>query len=523
MFRQWLARLSLSLAFLAAWYGSASAERFVAEGTCVVVLASKPTFAEARADVRVRWSDRDTTIYRSRNGWYAITSDTLANAGSRDRIARMKARGRVPGDAFCSTGKAYVSRMGRYRAGANEGADEQGSGLFDPFDPNMLTRTERRFLQLALAFEGDYSGLLDGEWGRISIRAMSSYAHREFDTSPLNWHMTMLALKVFKLFERDGWALHYNKALRMSYLFPFEAYRKGAPSDIFVNFEHSRSSLGYSLERGTKTQTEAVHRYVEGQGHPGEEPYIVRKPSFAITSVQTTSGAYLYVRSHYVDGLWSSILVSATRKDLPLFRAVTASISLGRAAPLVFEKDGYLSHNIKAVAAILKDEGNADKASEQDSAPVVAPRAAPSGGGMASNAVRSTGTGFYISKQGEILTNSHVVEGCTRLKVGDAKAQFIASSKAWDLALIKVAQKSTSAVAAFSTLPAALNSDVTVIGYPLSGLLGGLNVTRGAVSSLTGFQGDGTRMQITAPVQPGNSGGPVVDRRGAVVGVLCPS
>ena len=61
---------------------------------------------------------------------------------------------------------------------------------------------------------------------------------------------------------------------------------------------------------------------------------------------------------------------------------------------------------------------------------------------------------------------------------------------------------------------------MTVVGYPLSGLLAGLNVTRGAVSSTRGLRGDETTMQITAPVQPGNSGGPVLSKSGAVVGVV---
>ena len=57
-------------------------------------------------------------------------------------------------------------------------------------------------------------------------------------------------------------------------------------------------------------------------------------------------------------------------------------------------------------------------------------------------------------------------------------------------------------------------------GYPLHGLLGGLNVTRGAISGLSGLGGDETTLQISAPVQPGNSGGPAVDRSGNVVGVV---
>lgn len=59
-----------------------------------------------------------------------------------------------------------------------------------------------------------------------------------------------------------------------------------------------------------------------------------------------------------------------------------------------------------------------------------------------------------------------------------------------------------------------------MVGYPLHGLLGGLNVTRGAVTSMSGLQGDAVNMQISAPVQPGNSGGPAVNEFGEVVGVV---
>lgn len=67
---------------------------------------------------------------------------------------------------------------------------------------------------------------------------------------------------------------------------------------------------------------------------------------------------------------------------------------------------------------------------------------------------------------------------------------------------------------------ASVGEPVAVAGYPLRGLLSGFNMTTGSLSSLSGMGGDTRLVQITAPVQPGNSGGPVLDSAGNLMGVV---
>jgi serine protease Do len=134
--------------------------------------------------------------------------------------------------------------------------------------------------------------------------------------------------------------------------------------------------------------------------------------------------------------------------------------------------------------------------------------------------IGGSGSGFFVSSDGHVLTNAHVVEGCSSILVDGAKAQTINSSVQFDLTILKTEIGQTKTVANFASGPARMNSDVTIAGYPYSGTLGGLNVTRGSVSSLKGLGSDATKMQITAPVQPGNSGGPVVAANGSIVGVV---
>jgi S1-C subfamily serine protease len=104
--------------------------------------------------------------------------------------------------------------------------------------------------------------------------------------------------------------------------------------------------------------------------------------------------------------------------------------------------------------------------------------------------------------------------------VDGESATLVGKSKTFDLALLRTELPLGKTFARFSPSPPQLNSDVTAVGFPYSGLLGGLNVTRGAISALQGLGGDETTLQISAPIQSGNSGGPLLGDDGEVVGVV---
>jgi S1-C subfamily serine protease len=138
----------------------------------------------------------------------------------------------------------------------------------------------------------------------------------------------------------------------------------------------------------------------------------------------------------------------------------------------------------------------------------------------------STGTGFFVSEAGHLVTNAHVVEDCaeTRIKLPDGNtvaASIKARSPQNDLAVLQAAVK-PAGVARLRGGPAArLGDSIVLFGYPLVGELTVTgNLSTGLISALAGPREDVTRMQISAPVQSGNSGGAVVDQSGRVVGVV---
>jgi hypothetical protein len=136
----------------------------------------------------------------------------------------------------------------------------------------------------------------------------------------------------------------------------------------------------------------------------------------------------------------------------------------------------------------------------------------------------ATGTGFFVTDDGYLVTCAHVVQGATYFHVrtpgGSIAAQLVRKDAALDIALLKV-------TGTFPAMPLARNpqaklgDSVFTIGFPDPGSQG-LNpkYTRGEISSLAGIHDDPREFQISVPVQPGNSGGALVDERGNVVGVV---
>jgi S1-C subfamily serine protease len=141
----------------------------------------------------------------------------------------------------------------------------------------------------------------------------------------------------------------------------------------------------------------------------------------------------------------------------------------------------------------------------------------------------STGSGIILNTSGDVLTNNHVVKGCKAVLIkgrnaAPVPARIDAIDPKNDLAIVKfdpAAAVGTPAVFRRESRPAKLGESIGVIGYPLMGILSAEpKATFGQINSIAGFNNDYTLLQISAPVQPGNSGGPVLDGAGSVIGVV---
>ncbi|AKD02141.1 S1C family serine protease [Pontibacter korlensis] len=136
-----------------------------------------------------------------------------------------------------------------------------------------------------------------------------------------------------------------------------------------------------------------------------------------------------------------------------------------------------------------------------------------------------SGTGFAISSDGYIVTSSHVVEGADSIMIENKsgykyKVSEVYRDEIHDLSILKVSEENFDGFGklpyTFKKTESDLGERVFTLGYPREDIVFG----EGSLSSSSGFEGDTTAYQISIPLNPGNSGGPLLDDKGNLIGVI---
>jgi serine protease Do len=213
-------------------------------------------------------------------------------------------------------------------------------------------------------------------------------------------------------------------------------------------------------------------------------------------------------------------------KVISLWRKHTYTISVAASVSILVAIASFLfyqsvSEDIKQEAnfkALRKEVDNLRK-SQKDIIRNIAP------GEAAKKQANYTGTGFAIDKSGVFVTSWHVVSGADSLYIQSSKgASFkvnvVYSDRKLDLAIVKIIDSTfipyKSIPYGFKTRSANLGERVYTLGFPREDIVYG----EGALSSKSGFEGDTSSYQVSIPVNPGNSGGPLIDEKGNVIGII---
>jgi len=134
-----------------------------------------------------------------------------------------------------------------------------------------------------------------------------------------------------------------------------------------------------------------------------------------------------------------------------------------------------------------------------------------------------TGSAFAVNSKGNLVTNEHVVSNCNKIAIRKNEeyftARLVVKNALLDLAILKVPGYLLPTFVKFSQ-EIRSGQEVVALGYPLGDVLGDeLKVTTGIIASMSGLMGNPNHLHFTAPVQPGSSGGPLMNRKNELVGV----
>ena len=134
--------------------------------------------------------------------------------------------------------------------------------------------------------------------------------------------------------------------------------------------------------------------------------------------------------------------------------------------------------------------------------------------------IAGSGSGFLVNEKGYVVTNVHVVDECSLITVGKRiPANIEKADRVNDVAILKINNNGEYIPLSMSEDDVELGEEIFVAGFPINMILENLNFTSGSISSEVGVGQNINQFQFTAPIQPGNSGGPIFNAYGGVIGI----
>lgn len=393
------------------------------------------------------------------------------------------------------------------------------------FEAAAFDAAERRLLQTALAASGDYRGGLHGTWDPASQAAAQAYAAREFSDIPREIHAAALLQALAETIEQGGWSLGFDADLGLSYALPHAALGLPEIADGATRWTTAVGDLAVMAFDAGFADAADWHDAAARADAFGEAARRVRTHDRMITEGTLADGWTYSVRSVRVAGRWATLHLEAAPGSADaqaMLNLIAASIEPG--APLAWEPpaDGRLAELLDASFALAQAQvADVDASAVEVLRPADLPapqqvRRPPAGPGLL-----AAGTGFYLGDR-LIVTAEHVVAGCRSVTLGDGtELALLASDPDLDVAALRAPGPAATWLNLAPARDIRLGQPVHALGFPYYALAGtSLNLTSGNVSALAGIDDDGRFFSFTAPVQPGNSGGPLIDRTGAVTGVV---
>lgn len=475
----------------------------------------------------------DVHAFQITTGWVAIALGPQDRAEADARAARLRASGLVPRDSYVTDGREYLVQVwptgaDARRPAAERGEPREGVGETAPAASDRTvaetlpdealpdetlaearalerayTPEERRAIQTALAWTGDYTMAIDGVFGPGSRNAIASWQAR-FGAEPTGFLTTRQRVALLSAYEaemaRFGFATIRNVEAGIEVQIPTSMVEFARIEPPFVHYESVSAEairvllISQEGNRSTLHGLYDVMQTLEIVPLSGERER--RDNSFLLTGQNAEIGSHTEARLQggAVKGF---TVVWPRRSDADAAEVISAMSSSFRAL------DGVLDETI----------GFAERAASVD---LLA--------GLTIRRPERAGSGFFVNSAGTVVTAAPLVEGCGRVTLDERhEAEVKLADPQLGLAVLR--PQVPLAPLAYATFGAAmprLNEDVALAGFSYGGLLGAPTMTLGRLADVGGLGGEAHLARLSMTVLPGDAGGPVLDARGTVIGMLAP-
>ncbi len=365
-------------------------------------------------------------------------------------------------------------------------------------------------LQAALAFEGVYPGPLDGIWDEASAAAMANYSAREFDSPVKRAHVAALMLSFLAEVDTRGWQYTYLGDHDISLALPSRLFGEVESEDQGQRWWSHDGTLTLLVHSFTPDMAVAWHAAARSASADPATLETVDGDWTMSTSGQLDDGRIYRTVTLRQGDTWPTIYLAAEPGAEAAMEFIRASVAEGPIETWGLPDKGKLEAIIEQTVARF---GRIDEL--EAFLPPEPTRLTPPDGNDAS------GTAFFVGPR-VLLTASHVVQSCERLTLADGtRLELLAYDSDLDVAALAADADSPTWLSISGSIRGRLGERLHAAGYPYYNIAGtSLHLTSGNVSSLADVNDDTRFFSFSAPVQPGNSGGPLIDGDGSVMGVV---
>lgn len=510
-----------------------------------VQVEANATLREAEAAAR-RYSQNiaDVNGFRlGQSGWYAIALGPYSEAGATEKLLELRGRGLLPRDAYVSDSAPYGSQF--WPVGANALADapiaaEPSAPAQEPVveaqpapepEPDPLvapeeTRQEalrseqsldfdqRKELQIALQWEGFYRSLIDGAFGPGTRGAMSAWQEANgFEvTGVLTTRQRALLLKgYYDVLDSMGLANITDAAAGIEITLPAAMVNFTRYEAPFAHYEGDEGVRVVLIsQRGDRATLWGLYDILQTlEVVPTEGDRSRRDSDFTIEGANDRLISYTYAT--LADGAVKGFMLIWPQGEAvtdPATGDVTREVDRRRAMVLDAMRSSFTSTG----AAALDDNAGLDTATQ--SIDLIS--------GLEIRRAEKARSGVYVSTQGAVLTTIEAVAGCGRITLDESyDATVAATDDTLGIALLRPArQLAPMRVAELLSFEPRLQSELAVAGYSYGGRLSSPTLTYGTLADLRGLAGEESIARLEIRAQDGDTGGPVLDQGGAMVGLL---